>query len=235
MKKFMCAMLAVMFVLCSVSFASAEFKFERKISIVCPWGVGGGADSTLRPMASLLKSIVGQEVEVVNVTGGNGVVAVEYVYKQPADGYTFMLGTQSLFMQDIQGTTSMNFKDEFVPVARLVHAINVITASKKATLSNKKKRLQDIFGDGEVCYNMKAKGGDCMANTTLKSVRVNIKLDNGTDSLGNTKTVSQSLGTLSKDRYDADKALAIVDLLEPVYTKSVNSVEEVKTSTLQPS
>ena len=35
-------------------------------------------------------------------------------------------------MQDIQGTTSMNFKEEFIPVARLVHAINVITASKKA-------------------------------------------------------------------------------------------------------
>ena len=132
LKKFLCALLAVLVVLFSVSFASAEFKFERKVSIVCPWGVGGGADSTLRPMANLLKDILGQEVEVVNVTGGNGVTAVEYVYKQPADGYTFMLGTQSLFMQDIQGTTSMNFKDEFIPVARLVHAINVITASKKA-------------------------------------------------------------------------------------------------------
>ncbi len=133
MKKFLCAILAVLLVLCCVSFASADdWKFERKITIVCPWGVGGGADSTLRPMATLIKNILGQEVEVVNVTGGNGVTAVEYVYKQPADGYTFMLGTQSLFMQDIQGTTSMNFKEEFIPVARLVHAINVITASKKA-------------------------------------------------------------------------------------------------------
>ena len=149
-KKFICAVLAASLVLCCVSFASAEFKFERKVSIVCPWGVGGGADSTLRPMANLLKPILGQEVEVVNVTGGNGVTAIEYVYKQPADGYTFMLGTQSLFMQDIQGTTSMNFKEEFVPVARLVHAINVITASKKAmdkkgykTFSEMRKYVQD--------------------------------------------------------------------------------------------
>ncbi|MBQ6435242.1 MAG: tripartite tricarboxylate transporter substrate binding protein [Synergistaceae bacterium] len=132
MKKVICTLLAVSFIFCGAMAASAEWKFERKISIVCPWGVGGGADSTLRPMANLIKEILGQEVEVVNVTGGNGVTAIEYVYKQPADGYTFMLGTQSLFMQDIQGTTSMNFKDEFVPVARLVHAINVITASKKA-------------------------------------------------------------------------------------------------------
>ena len=39
--------------------ASAEFKFERKIDLVCPWGVGGGADSTLRPMAQLLQGILG--------------------------------------------------------------------------------------------------------------------------------------------------------------------------------
>ncbi len=132
MKKLVCALLVASFVICGAMAASAEWKFERKVSIVCPWGVGGGADSTLRPMANLLKNILGQEVEVVNVTGGNGVTAIEYVYKQPADGYTFMLGTQSLFMQDIQGTTSMNFKEEFIPVARLVHAVNVITASKKA-------------------------------------------------------------------------------------------------------
>ncbi|MBQ9595507.1 MAG: tripartite tricarboxylate transporter substrate binding protein [Synergistaceae bacterium] len=150
MKKFLSALLVLSFVVCSVGLASAEWKFERKISIVCPWGVGGGADSTLRPMANLLKNILGQEVEVVNVTGGNGVTAVEYVYKQPADGYTYMLGTQSLFMQDIQGTTSMNFKDEFIPVARLVHAINVITASKVAmekkgykTFSEMRKYVQD--------------------------------------------------------------------------------------------
>ena len=61
-----------------------------------------------------------------------------------------MLGTQSLFMQDIQGTTSMNFKDEFIPVTRLVHAVNVIVASKKAmetkgykTFSEMKKYVEE--------------------------------------------------------------------------------------------
>ena len=100
--------------------------------MVCPWGVGGGADSTIRPMAKLLKDILGVEVEVVNVSGGSGVNGVEYTYKQPADGYTFMLGTQSLIMQDLQGATSMNFRSEFIPVAKLVHSINIIAGSKKA-------------------------------------------------------------------------------------------------------
>ena len=132
MKKTVALLMAVLMLVGMASVASAEWKFERKIDIVCPWGVGGGADSTIRPMANLLKDILGQQVDVVNVEGGGGVNGVEYTYKQPADGYTFMLGTQSLIMQDLQGNMSMNYKEEFVPVAKLVHSINIIAGSKKA-------------------------------------------------------------------------------------------------------
>lgn len=132
MKKLVCLVMALVMVLAMATVASAEWKFERKIDIVCPWGVGGGADSTIRPMANLLREILGVEVEVVNVEGGSGVTGVEYAYKQPADGYTFMLGTQSLFLADLQGTTSMDFKTEFIPIVKLVHSINIIAGSKIA-------------------------------------------------------------------------------------------------------
>ena len=55
MKKLVCLILALVMVLAMATCASAEWKFERKIDLVCPWGVGGGADPTLRPMASLLQ------------------------------------------------------------------------------------------------------------------------------------------------------------------------------------
>ncbi|MDO4546718.1 MAG: tripartite tricarboxylate transporter substrate binding protein [Clostridia bacterium] len=134
MKKLVSLALAMLLVMSAASMAVAEeeWKFERKIEIVCPWGVGGGADSTIRPMANLLKDILGVEVEVVNVEGAGGVNGVEYTYKQPADGYTFMLGTQSLIMQDLQGTTSMDYRTEFIPVTKLVHSINIIAGSKVA-------------------------------------------------------------------------------------------------------
>ena len=48
MKKLVCLAIALVMVLGLAACASAEFKFERKIDLVCPWGVGGGADSTLR-------------------------------------------------------------------------------------------------------------------------------------------------------------------------------------------
>lgn len=132
MKKLVSILLAALLLVSVFSVASAEWKFERKVDIVCPWGVGGGADSTIRPMSNLLKDIIGQQVDVLNVEGGGGVNGVEFAYKQPADGYTFLLGTQSLIMQDLQGNLSMDFKDEFIPIAKLVHSINIIAGSKKA-------------------------------------------------------------------------------------------------------
>lgn len=83
--------------------ASGEWTFERGITIVCPWGVDGGADSTIRPMCKLLEEYLGVPVEVRNETGESGVVGATYAYQQDADGYTFLLGTQSLYLQDLIG------------------------------------------------------------------------------------------------------------------------------------
>ena len=134
MKKFMVLLTVLVMLLASVPVmhAGGEWEFKRKVDIICPWGVGGGADSTIRPMADILKDIIGQQVDVVNVEGGGGTNGVEFTYKQPADGYTFMLGTQSVIMLDLQGVLSMDYRYEFVPVAKLVHSISIIAGSKKA-------------------------------------------------------------------------------------------------------
>lgn len=130
MKKTLSIILAVILVVAMSTAACAEWKFERKIDLVCGYGVGGGMDSTLRPMATLLQDILGVPVEIVNVEGGNGVNGIEYTYKQPADGYTFMGGSQSLFIQDMMGVTSMDYRTEFEPIDMLVYSINFIVGSK---------------------------------------------------------------------------------------------------------
>ena len=139
MKRFVLALLTALLALslCVSCFAANEaspassgWKFDRKITIVCPWGEGGGADATLRAIVPHIKAATGQEVEVLNVTGGNGVNGASFVRNQPADGYTFLLGTQSLLIQDVVGEMKFKFLSEFVPVARLVHAIDVIATSR---------------------------------------------------------------------------------------------------------
>ena len=55
------------------SFAQANYP-TRPIQMICPWGAGGGTDATARIVASLLEKELGQPVNVVNRTGGSGVV-----------------------------------------------------------------------------------------------------------------------------------------------------------------
>lgn len=112
--------------------ASGDWVWERKVTLVCPFGVGGGADGTLRPLQPLLQDILGVPVEIVNVEGAGGANGMDYVYKQPADGYTYVLTTQSHIMLDLQKILPMDFKTEFEPVCKLVHSINIIASSKKA-------------------------------------------------------------------------------------------------------
>ena len=71
-----------------------------------------------------------------------------------------------------------------------------------------------------------------MATETLKKVSVSVKLENGRDTDGNMKYVGISLGTLDKDSFNADKALAIVELLRPCLSKTVGYTEKTAVSTL---
>ena len=112
--------------------ADGEWKWERKVTLVCPWGVGGGADSTLRPLQPELEKILGVPVEIVNVEGAGGANGIDFTNKQPADGYTYVLGTQSIVMLDLQKILPVDFTKEFRPVSKLVHSINIIASSKKA-------------------------------------------------------------------------------------------------------
>lgn len=111
---------------------SEDWKWERKVTLVCPWGVGGGADGTLRPLQPELEKILGVPVEIVNVEGAGGANGIDFANKQPADGYTYVLGTQSHIMLDLQKILPVDFQKEFRPVAKLVHSINIMASSKKA-------------------------------------------------------------------------------------------------------
>lgn len=74
-----------------------------------------------------------------------------------------------------------------------------------------------------------------MAVEEIKKRSAAIRIENGTDSEGNVKTTTVSLGTLSKDRWDGDKALAIVGALEPCLNNVITTVETTATSTLSAS
>src|SRR5699024_11095074 len=68
-----------------------------------PFAAGGGTDAVGRAVAHSLSKILGQNVVVVNKTGGSGAVGMQYVHDADPDGYTLLLYTGEVVTLPIQG------------------------------------------------------------------------------------------------------------------------------------
>lgn len=99
--------------------AQAAFP-DRPITMIVPWGAGGGTDATARIIASLMEKELKQPVNVVNRTGGSGVVGHAAIAQAPADGYTIGLITVEIAMMHWQGLTELT-PSSYTPIA-LVNA-----------------------------------------------------------------------------------------------------------------
>src|SRR5919109_4904775 len=96
--------------------ASAQAYPARPVTVVVPWGAGGGTDATARIIAALLEKDLGQPFNVVNRTGGSGVVGHSAIATAPADGYTIGMLTVEISMMHWQGLTELGPKS-YTPLA----------------------------------------------------------------------------------------------------------------------
>lgn len=95
--------------------AAAEYP-ERPITLIVPWGAGGGTDATGRMVATLLEKELGQPVTVVNRTGGSGVVGHSAIATAEPDGYTLGVLTGEIGMMHWAGLTELTGVD-YTPIA----------------------------------------------------------------------------------------------------------------------
>ncbi|MEC5323782.1 Bug family tripartite tricarboxylate transporter substrate binding protein [Aurantimonas sp. A3-2-R12] len=92
--------------------ASAQSAYpERPIQMIVPWGAGGGTDAVGRILASLLQEELGVPVNVVNRTGGSGVVGHSAIANAEPDGYTLGIMTIEIDMMHWQGLTDLTYAD----------------------------------------------------------------------------------------------------------------------------
>ena len=90
--------------------ASAQARYPaRPLQMICPWGAGGGTDATARIVAALLEKELKQPVNVVNRTGGSGVVGHAAIAGATPDGYTLGIITVEIAMMHWQGLTDLTY------------------------------------------------------------------------------------------------------------------------------
>src|SRR5215475_419260 len=113
---------------------------ERPITLIVPWAAGGGTDAVARQIAQMLERDFKQPVNVVNRTGGSGVVGHQAIASAAPDGYTFGLITLEINLMHWVGLTDLTF-EKFTPIA----LVNQDPAAIHVKADSPYKNVKELF------------------------------------------------------------------------------------------
>ena len=133
---------------------------SKPVRIVVPFTPGGTTDMVARLIGVELSKQLGQPVIVENKPGAGTVIGVDYVVKQPADGYTFVCVANSFTAnktlvknlpydtsKDLQPVALMGLS-EHVLATHPSSGIKTLADLKKAALANPGSLTYASFGNG---------------------------------------------------------------------------------------
>jgi tripartite-type tricarboxylate transporter receptor subunit TctC len=113
---------------------------ERPITLIVPWAAGGGTDAVARQIAHMLERDLKQPVNVVNRTGGSGVVGHQAIATAAPDGYTFGLITLEINLMHWAGLTDLTF-EKYTPLA----LVNQDAAAIHVKADSPYKNVKELF------------------------------------------------------------------------------------------
>lgn len=114
--------------------ASADAYPSKPIVFVVPGTAGGGMDVMARVIGDKISTALKQPVVVENKAGAGGNIAVDYVAKSPADGYTVLIGQTAHFSINpwLYAKLPFDAMKDFVPVVEIADAPNVMVVDAES-------------------------------------------------------------------------------------------------------
>jgi tripartite-type tricarboxylate transporter receptor subunit TctC len=73
----------------------------KPVFIVVPYSAGGGFDVFFRAVGQAMSPGLGQQVQIDNRAGANGIIGAEYVVKSAPDGYTVLATSDSAVINSV--------------------------------------------------------------------------------------------------------------------------------------
>lgn len=136
MKSSIWTSIALLLALAGTAQAQAPFP-NRPITLVVGSAPGGGLDTVGRIFGEALGNELGQPILVVNRPGAGTTMGAESVARSPADGYTLLLASASLFGGDqyLYKTARYEPKD-FLPITRVSSAALLLSVNKNSGLTS---------------------------------------------------------------------------------------------------
>lgn len=130
-----------------IVFAGEAFP-EKPITLVAPFGFGGGWDLFGRSLAlgSRTKEV---KINVINISGGGGINAMNYVNNEPADGYTILGMEGSQTIGTATGKTTLSLTEDFIPLMKCVETPMGIFTKADSPYKNLKDLIDAVKADPE--------------------------------------------------------------------------------------
>ncbi|MGE4242968.1 Bug family tripartite tricarboxylate transporter substrate binding protein [Ramlibacter sp.] len=125
--------------------AQAQDWPARTVKIVVPYPAGGGTDALARLVAERLNKEFGQAVIVENRAGGGGNLGTELVARAPADGYTLLMGDNSMSIyQHLYPKLNYDPIKDFVAIAPVAVAPILLVSASTQPYRNLGELLQGM-------------------------------------------------------------------------------------------
>jgi len=84
---------------------------DKPIELIVPYPAGGGTDVLARTFAKNLQKQLTKGILVVNKTGAQGTIGLNYLISQKPDGYTLLVVGTDLVLGPHVGTTTHTYRD----------------------------------------------------------------------------------------------------------------------------
>jgi tripartite-type tricarboxylate transporter receptor subunit TctC len=115
------------------SFAFAQTWPSKPVTVVAPFQAGGGVDLLARRIAAELQEKLGQPFIVENRAGANGNIGATSVAKAAPDGYTLLIATPGIGVQNkmVYKTMPFDFDRDFTPIVLIAKAPQLVVVNPK--------------------------------------------------------------------------------------------------------
>jgi tripartite-type tricarboxylate transporter receptor subunit TctC len=134
MRKILAALAGVLIAASLISPAAfAQSYPTRPVAVVVAFTPGGPSDILARILGQKMSEILGKPVIVDNRPGAGGNVAAEFVARATPDGYTLLMGNNSILATNAALYTNIRFDvaKDFIPISLVGSQANILVVNPK--------------------------------------------------------------------------------------------------------
>jgi tripartite-type tricarboxylate transporter receptor subunit TctC len=159
--------------------ARAQAFPNRTVRMVLPQAPGSSNDAVARIIAEPMARLLGQPVVVDNRPGANGLVAINFLKQQPADGHTLLLSgvSQLAFNPHLFPNLAYDPERDFTYIAPVTDTPFVLVASRKSGLTSVAQLLQRARAEpGKLTYASAGIGNSTHLAVEMLADRAGVQL-----------------------------------------------------------